>query len=463
MKVFKFGGASVKDAEAVKNVVTILKQYPNQNIVVVLSAMGKTTNALERLTNSYFFSEKSNMGETGNSIAILEEIKKYHFDIIEQLFPDKKHPIYNEISNAFVELDWAIEDPPAHAYDHVYDQIVSIGEIVSTKILNAYLNAAGIKSMWHDVRDFIQTDNTYREGNVDWELTQSLVNKCLAHFFTSDPNPVSEGEGVKRDKLEDVSVSPTAPSPLQGESRGEVLITQGFIGGTSENFTTTLGREGSDYTAAIIAFTTNAESVTIWKDVPGVLNADPKWFTETKKIEHLSYHDAIELAYYGATVIHPKTIKPLQNKKIPLYVKSFLNPGEAGTIINEDQSSLPLPCFIFKVNQVLISISPKDFSFIVEENFSAIYKLFAEKQVKINMMQNSAISFSVCIDNDAHKLPDLIKTLQKEYRVLYNENLELITIRYYDQATIDRVTIDKKVLLEVKSRYTVQLVTQNNI
>lgn len=422
MKVFKFGGASVKDAEAVKNVATILKQYPDQNIVVVLSAMGKTTNALERLTNAYFFSEENKTTEAENATTVLEEIKKYHFDIIEQLFPDKAHPIYNEVNNAFVELDWAIEEPPTHSYDHVYDQIVSIGEIVSTKIVNAYLNQAGIKSKWQDVRDFIQTDNTYREGNVDWELTQRL-SQALA---------TSEG----------------------------IIVTQGFIGGTSENFTTTLGREGSDYTAAIIAFTTNAESVTIWKDVPGVLNADPKWFAETKKIEHLSYHDAIELAYYGATVIHPKTIKPLQNKKIPLYVKSFLNPGEAGTIINEDQSSLPLPCFIFKVDQVLISISPKDFSFIVEENFSAIYKLFAEKQVKINMMQNSAISFSVCIDNDAHKLPGLIKTLQKEYRVLYNENLELITIRYYDQATIDRVTIDKKVLLEVKSRYTVQLVAQ---
>lgn len=424
MKVFKFGGASVKDAEAVKNVATILKQYPNQNIVVVLSAMGKTTNALERLTNAYFFSEENKTTETENATTILEEIKKYHFDIIEQLFPDKTHPIYNEINNAFVELDWAIEESPTHSYDHEYDQIVSIGEIVSTKIVNAYLNQAGIKSKWQDVRDFIQTDNTYRQGNVDWELTQRL-SQALA---------TSEG----------------------------ITVTQGFIGGTSENFTTTLGREGSDYTAAIIAFTSNAESVTIWKDVPGVLNADPKWFAETKKIEHLSYHDAIELAYYGATVIHPKTIKPLQNKKIPLYVKSFLNPGEAGTIINEDQSSLPLPCFIFKVDQVLISISPKDFSFIVEENFSAIYKLFAEKQVKINMMQNSAISFSVCIDNDAHKLPDLIRTLQKEYRVLYNENLELITIRYYDQATIDRVTMDKKVLLEVKSRYTVQLVAQNN-
>lgn len=430
MKVFKFGGASVKDAVAVKNVATILKKYPDENIIVVLSAMGKTTNALERLTDAFFYSEENKTGETGTAVEILEEIKKYHFDIINQLFPDKNHPVYNEISNAFVELDWAIEDSPVHCYDHEYDQIVSIGEILSTKIVAAYLNQAGINAKWCDVRDFIRTDNTYREGRVDWELTGSLVDKYL--------------------------------SPMLTKTEG-VIVTQGFIGGTSENFSTTLGREGSDYSAAIIAYATNAESVTIWKDVAGVLNADPKWFDETKKIEHLSYHDAIELAYYGATIIHPKTIKPLQNKKIPLYVKSFLSPEESGTIISEVESPLPLPCFIFKINQVLLSISPKDFSFIVEENFSDIYKLFAQKQIKINMMQNSAISFSVCIDNcsDKNKLKDLLKTLQKDYRVLYNQNLELITIRYYNQATIDRVIENKKVLLEVKSRYTVQLVAHN--
>lgn len=422
MKVFKFGGASVKDAYGVKNVAAILKQYPNENIVVVVSAMGKVTNALERLADAYFFASDSKTDRKADAIAVLNEIKKYHFDIIEQLFPDTLHPIYNEINNAFVELDWAIEEEPTHSYDHEYDQIVSIGEIVSSKIVNAYLNEAGVKSKWLDVRDLIQTDNTFREGKVDWELTQKLVNNNL--------------------------------------SREGVIITQGFIGGTSENFTTTLGREGSDYTAAIIAYTSNAESVIIWKDVAGVLNADPKWFDETTKIDQLSYQDAIELAYYGATVIHPKTIKPLQNKKIPLYVRSFLNPEAPGTVINEKQSALPVPCFIFKMDQVLISISPKDFSFIVEENLSAIFKVFAEKQVKINMMQNSAISFSVSVDNDLRKLPGLINALQNDYRVLYNEKLELITIRYYDQSTIDRVTLKKQILLEVKSRYTVQMVVK---
>ncbi|MEO6902138.1 MAG: aspartate kinase [Bacteroidia bacterium] len=424
MKIFKFGGASVKDSAAVKNVAAILKEFVTENTIVVISAMGKVTDKLERLADAVFYKKEDPQ-------QILDELKSYHFDIIKQLFPSPQHPIYNEIENTLVELHWAVEDEITDNYNYEYDKVVCMGEIIATKIVNAYLLEIGINSQWCDARDFIQTDNTYREGKVDWELTQTLVNK----FFKE-----------------------TEPK----NSASTLFITQGFIGGTSENFTTTLGREGSDYTAAILAYTTNAKEVVIWKDVPGVLNADPKWFDETVKLDHLSYQDAIELAYYGATVIHPKTIKPLQNKKIPLYVKSFIHPNEKGTLINEMQAHLPIPCFIFKVNQVLLSISPKDFSFIVEENFSHIFKLVAAHQVKINVMQNSAISFSISIDNDARKLPELIKTLQKDYRVLYNENLELITIRYYDQATIDRVTIGKQILLEVKSRYTVQLVVKNN-
>ena len=370
MKIFKFGGASVKDANAVRNVANILKRFSKENIVVVVSAMGKITNALEQLTDAIFYPEQIGTGKKEDATTVLNEIKKYHFDIIEQLFPDKGHSIYNEISNTFVELDWAIDDEPTENYNYEYDKIVSLGEIISTKIVNAYLIEASVNSKWMDVRDFIQTDNTYREGKVDWELTQSLVDKKLIPIFYSS---FEDGK----------------------EDSSKVVVTQGFLGGTSENFTTTLGREGSDYTAAILAFTMNAESVTIWKDVPGVLNADPKWFDETKRLEQISYQDAIELAYYGATVIHPKTIKPLQNKKIPLYVKSFLNPEEKGTVINDVQTPLPIPSFIFKVNQVLISISPKDFSFIAEDNFSDIFNLFSEKQVKVNVMQNSAISFSL--------------------------------------------------------------------
>jgi aspartate kinase len=421
MNVFKFGGASVKDAASVKNVAHILKHFASGNTIVVISAMGKVTNALERLTDAVFYKKE----EAG---PILEEIKKYHFDIIKELFPSAQHPVYNEISNTFVELDWAIEDEITDNYNYEYDKILSMGEVISTKIVNAYLLEAGINSKWWDVRDVIQTDNTYREGKVNWELTQELVDKNLLPEFKTDTT---------------------------------IIITQGFIGGTSENFTTTLGREGSDYTAAIIAFTTNARSVTIWKDVPGVLNADPKWFDETKKLDQLSYQDAIELAYYGASVIHPKTIKPLQNKKIPLFVKSFIEPEKKGTVICELPSEPAIPCFIFKINQVLLSISPKDFSFVDEENFASIFRLFAERNIKINVMQNSAISFSVSMDSDARKFPDLVQTLQKDYRVLYNEALELITIRYYDQETIDRVLIGKVVLLEVKSRHTVQLIVRN--
>jgi aspartate kinase len=424
MRVFKFGGASVKNAEAVKNVASIMKRFPGEDVIVVVSAMGKTTNALETLVDAFFYGK-------GDAVQKLEEIKKYHFDIIEQLFPDKSHPVYNEISNTFVELDWAIEDEPTHAYNHEYDQVVSVGEIISSKIVSAYLNEAGVNNKWWDVRDLIRTDNTYREGKVDWDLTQSLVEKVLLPHF--------------KDRNE----------------KSRVVVTQGFLGGTSENFTTTLGREGSDYTAAILAYTAGGQDVTIWKDVPGVLNADPKWFDETQKIDQLSYHDAIELAYYGATVIHPKTIKPLQNKKIPLYVKSFLQPEKPGTVINDVQQPLPVPSFIFKINQILISISPKDFSFIVEENLGSIFRLFHELQVKANVMHNSAISFSVSMDHDPRKTPELIRILQNDFRVLYNENLELITIRHYDQATIDRVTVGKEILLEQKSRHTVQLVVRN--
>lgn len=417
MRVFKFGGASVKNSEAVKNVASILKLFPNEKIVIVISAMGKVTNALERLTHATF-SERTKIE------AILTEIKSYHFEIMEQLFSDKSHPIYTDISNTFVELDWATEDEPTQSYDQTYDQIVSIGEVISTKIVSAYLNVCGVTNRWQDARDFIRTDNTYREGKVDWNLTEKLAVEKLD--FTHE----------------------------------SILITQGFIGGTSENFTTTLGREGSDYTASIIAYALNASDVTIWKDVPGVLNADPKFFDDTVMLQQLSYQDAIELTYYGATVIHPKTIKPLQNKNIPLLVKSFIAPQNEGTVIDHNSTHNAVPCFIFKTEQMLISISPKDFSFIVEENLSHLFSVFAECHIKLNLMQNSAISFSICIDNNEHKAELLIQQLKQEYRVLFNENLELITIRNYDDATIARVLKGKEVILEQKSRNTIQLVTR---
>ena len=436
MKVFKFGGASIKDADSVRNVASLMKKFSGEKIIVVVSAMGKTTNALEKLvpleTLADAFCLPKGASKKEDAKSILEQIKKYHLDIVKNLFSSSDHSIYKDLNTVFTSMEQNINRTPSDSYNKEYDQIVSLGEIISSKIVSAYLNEVSFKNNWLDVRDVIKTDDTYREGKVDWEKTAANLT----------PNPSPAGEG-------------------NAESGGEVKVTQGFLGQTPDGFTTTLGREGSDYTAAILAYCTNAESVTIWKDVPGVMNADPKWFDETQLIDHMSYQDAIELSYYGATVIHPKTIKPLQNKKIPLYVRSFIKPDAKGTLINNEKSHLPIPCFIFKVNQILLSISPKDFSFIVEENFSDIFKIFAEHQVKINVMQNSAISFSVCTDSDERKIPELIKTLQKKFRVLYNEDLELITIRYYNQSTIDRVCIGKKVFLEHKSRYTVQLVVKN--
>jgi aspartate kinase len=303
-----------------------------------------------------------------------------------------------------------------------------MGEIISTRLISAYLNHAGIKNSWVDIRGVIQTDNTYREGKIDFELTGSLVNKLLLPQLSSN----------------------------------QVVVTQGFIGGTSENFTTTLGREGSDYTASVLAYCLNASAVTIWKDVPGVLNADPKWFSNTKKIDELSYHDAIELTYYGATVIHPKTIKPLQNKNIPLYVKSFLKPKESGTVIRDGEKRLNIPSYIFKVNQVLISIQPKDFSFIAEDNLSDIFELFSQHGVKINLMQLSAISFSVCCDDDHNRVHALVEKLQGMFKVLYNAGVELMTVRYYTQETLDTLTQKKIILLEQRSRFTVQMVMKDD-
>ena len=420
MKVFKFGGASVKDADGVKNLASVVKRFGSEKLIIVVSAMGKTTNALERLTQAFFYKKE-------NPETVLNEIREYHLNIMNGLFNNADHPVYDDVHNTLVELEWAIEDEPTHSYDCEYDQIVSVGEIISTKIVAAYLKETGFSCVWKDVRDYVKTDNTYREGKVDWELTQNRISTELLPAFNAN----------------------------------NIVVTQGFIGVTSENFTTTLGREGSDYTAAIFAFCTEAESLTIWKDVPGVLNADPKWFDDTRLIPQMTYQDAIELTYYGATVIHPKTIKPLQNKNIPLLVRSFINPDQEGTRIHNVQTPLPVPCFIFKVNQVLISISPRDFSFIVEENLGSIFSLFSRHRVKVNTMQNSAISLSLCVDDDPLKLPELLKELQKQYRVLYNDQLELVTIRYYDQATLDRVTTGKNTILEVKSRYTAQLVMKS--
>lgn len=418
MLVFKFGGASVKDAAGITNLGKIVQKYADEQLLIVVSAMGKTTNALEDLVKAY-------VNQTDDVHLIFNELKQYHTNIIQQFF-EPSHPVFDEVENTFVEIDWMIEDEPHDDYDFIYDQIVSIGELVSTRIVSAYLNHIGVASKWLDVRGYIHTDNTYREGVVDWKKTCDSI-------------------------LQDV------PAFLQNG----VVVTQGFLGGTSENFTTTLGREGSDYTAAIFASCLKAESVTTWKDVPGILNADPKFFPDTVKFDTLSYTEAIEMTYYGAGVIHPKTIKPLQNANIPLLVKPFGDPDAPGTVIGQTgPAEYPKPVIILKQDQVLLSVSSKDYGFIGEHHLSTIFTLFAERHVKINMMQVSALSFSVCFDYRQGRFEKLIEQLKKEFNLKYNDQLTLITVRHCGQQKLKELIGDRKLLLEQISRNTAQMVVR---
>ncbi len=419
MKVFKFGGASVKDADAVKNVVQILQDYSNQNLFVVVSAMGKTTNALEALTQALY----KNPNKTQ---ALLLEIQSFHFSILHELFDSDKYKIFDDLHNSFVELEWILDHDPEQSYDHTYDQVVSFGEIFSTQIISAYLNYKGLPNRWIDVRDFLRTDESYREAVVDWEETTKLYQRYFQDYFSG---------------------------------QNTICVTQGFIGCTSENYTTTLGREGSDYTASIMAYLNHAEQLTIWKDVAGVMNADPKKFNDALLLKHLNYYDAVELTYYGATVLHPKTIKPIQNKNIPLYVRSFIHPHQPGTTIDNRPATQLVPCYIYKPSQILFSISSKDFSFIVEENISKILGLLALYRVKVNVMQNSALSFSLCVDNN-EKSKELAKHLSESFYLRYNDDVELYTIRHYDAGAIHKITQNKHVLLEQRSRSTIQLVVK---
>jgi aspartate kinase len=419
MLVFKFGGASVKNADAVKNVSKILERYPDDQIAIVISAMGKTTNGLEAVTDHYFHKKVKEMRKS------LEDLKTYHISIVEKLFQDPKHSIFSEVDDLFEEIKQRLSKPPTLNYDFDYDQIVSYGEVISTVIISAWLNNSGIENRWMDIRKYLKSDNNYREGRIDWELSTKLIK----HAFNF------------RDT--------------------RLYITQGFIASTIDDMTTTLGREGSDFTAAILAHILKAENVTIWKDVPGVLNADPKWFDDTVKLEKISYLDAIELSYYGATVIHPKTIKPLQNRNINLYVKSFLEPDKEGTLVGNLNYEKLIPSFIFKMHQVLIRISPVDFSFIAEDNLQVIFGYLSKYGVRINLMQNSAVSFQICISNNKKKVRDLIDDLEQNFRVSYETGLELITIRYYDQSTIDRVMINKELILEQRYKQNIQLVVRD--
>lgn len=418
MLVFKFGGASVKNADAVKNVAKIISLFPKDKKLVVVSAMDKTTNAMEEIVDALWNKN------TESFRYLVDQVYQYHIDICEKLFPDEHEGLNSFLEELFEGLLNKINQPVSENYDYVYDQIVSLGEMASTKIVKSYLLEQTEKATWLDARLCIRTDNTYRNGTVDWGKTQELISMNV--------------------------------TPLLKDS--DTIVTQGFIGSTTEGLTTTLGREGSDYTAGIFAYCLDAKSVTIWKDVPGMLNADPKWFDDTIKLKQISFQEAIELAYYGATVIHPKTIKPLQNKNIPLYVKSFVDPYAEGTEISSSTEFDHLvPSFIFKMNQIKVGITPKDFSFIAEENLSHLFEVLSKAGVHINLMQNSAISFDFVIDNKQNVIKDLFQILEKEYVISVEEGFELVTIRHYDQKTIDRVTLDKQIILTQKSEQTARI------
>lgn len=416
MRVFKFGGASVKDAAGVMNLVKVLETVGHNNTLIVVSAMGKTTNALEVVINNYF----NNKSELQSSI---QDVKKYHNEILLDLFKNEQHAVFKKVNEWFEELAGFFKRNKSPDYNFVYDQVIGFGELVSTTIVSAYLNERGLINQWIDVRELIKTDNYYRRANVNWYITQQQISEAI--------------------------------------NTKTLNITQGFLGSDDNNFTTTLGREGSDYTAAIFAYCLNAESVTIWKDVPGVLNADPRYFENAQLLNSISYREAIELAFYGASVIHPKTLQPLQGKEIPLFVKSFISPENPGTKVGKGIGIEPeVPCYIVKKNQVLISMSSLDFSYIVEENISEIFKLLHQYKMKVDVIQNSAISFSVCVDNIYNNLEKLLQHLRAKFKVEHYENVSLYTIRHYTDQAVKSVEVGKTVLLKQLLQETVQIVTK---
>ena len=411
IKVLKFGGASIKNSERIANVFSIINNFKNQKIIIVFSAIANVTNLLEDLVDLYFNNSQQLKSK-------LLEIRNVHAQITKELF-EKDHQVFIEIEKIFSEIDFFLKTNSNKNLSFVYDQIVSAGELLSSKILSNYLTNNNFENTLVDARDIIKTNDKYQNANIDWASTKDKIKSYLVDF---------------------------------------PIITQGFIGSDSSNYTTTLGREGSDFTAAIIANVLNVSEVTIWKDVDGVLNADPRYFNDFVLLDQLPYSEAVELAFYGAKVIHPRTIQPLQEKNIPLIVRSFLNYDNKGTIINNDNKNLSIPSFIVKENQVLISISDNNLSFIIEEHLSWIFFVLDKYDIRLNLMQNSAVSFSICVDNKRTSINSLIAELSSKFKVYYNDSVKLFTIRHYNQDSIDKVITNKKVLLEQKSRNTVQFV-----
>jgi len=416
VKVFKFGGASIKDANGVKNVATVLQKVGYDDVFLVISAMGKMTNAFEKLSEAYF-------DQLDDLVSHIDTVRAYHYDICSDLFDSKSHEIYAILEGYFTEMTQFMIHNESRNYSYVYDQLVSYAELCSTKIVSCYFNDIGIENNWLDVRDSIKTNDDYRGALVDWDTTENLIIK-----------------NVPRNKL---------------------CITQGFLAKNESGHTTTLGREGSDYSAGIFAYCLDAESVTIWKDVEGVLNADPRHFTDTTLLEKISYTEAIELAFYGASVIHPKTLQPLQRKEIPLYVKSFVNPSSQGTAVGRGVHIYPeTPCFIVKKNQILLSISSLDFSFIVERNISEIFGLLHDQKMKVNLIQNSAISFSVCLEDKYENFDKLLETLKSKFKIDVHRGVSLFTIRHFTKAAIKQIEQNSNVLLKQLTKETVQIVIE---
>ena len=417
MKIFKFGGASIRDAAGVKNVTHILQSEGPNNMVVVISAMGKNTNAFEEVIDAYY----NKTDKLSEKLGIVED---FHKNLMAGLF-EQDDKIYKEIDVLLGELSWFLARNTSQRFNYVYDQIVCFGELLSTKIVSAYLTKIGIENNWFDVRNYIKTDSNYRDAKVDWDLTQDLINTKL------DPSKLN--------------------------------ITQGFIAANDTENTTTLGREGSDYTAGIFAYCLAAENVTIWKDVPGVLNADPRVFQETMLLEQISYEEAIEMAFYGASVIHPKTLQPLERKEIPLLVRSFINPKGAGTSVTKGTNLVPLtPCFIVKKDQILVSISALDFSFMVENNLSYIFQKLHDYQLKVNLIQNSAISFSVCIDNKFKNFDAFYNVLKKEFKIEVHKGVDLYTVRHFNDKAVASIEEKGKSLLTQVNKKTIQIVLAIN-
>jgi aspartate kinase len=420
MKVFKFGGASISTVERIQNVQHILQSFKGEKILIIISAMGKTTNALEKVVDAFF------EGDTNKALQLFEQVKQQHLDTLKYLVTVNWQQAENSLKDFFTEVEWLLHDKPVRHYDYYYDQVVCSGELLSTAMVSAYLNEAGIKNKWIDVRDIVRTDNNFRDAGIDWAYTATKVATDIEPLFTTC----------------------------------DIVITQGFIGATDENESTTLGREGSDYSAAIFANLLQAENQTIWKDVEGVMNADPKQFADAQFLSALSYDEVIEMAYYGAQVIHPKTIKPLQNKNIPLHVRCFLQPALPGTIIsNTPVHGLP-PIIVIKDKQVLLHLHSKDFSFVGEQYVSRLYELFSQIKIRPNLIQNGAITLLCCLDDKPEKIEQLALAASDFFDVQVQRGLTLLTIRHYTKEKFDTLTAGKTVLLTQRTTDTVQALLQ---